>query len=58
MFSFLKKKKSKTTSIQTRTGVRQYRQVAVTPAAHAKLTKLARSTDRSIIDTVDDIVGV
>ena len=40
-------------------GVRAtYRQVAVTPAAHAKLRELADKKNKSIIDTVDKLVGV
>jgi len=37
---------------------RMYRQVAVTPEAHAKLRLIADKLDRSIIDTVDKLVGV
>ena len=35
-----------------------YRQVAVTPEAHAKLRKIADKNRSSIIDTVDVLVGV
>lgn len=52
------KKQRKSESIQTRTGARQYRQVAITPAAHAKLRLIADKIDKSIIDTVDQLVGV
>lgn len=35
-----------------------YKQVAVTPQAHAKLRQIADKADTSIIDTVDNLVGV
>lgn len=57
MISFFKKK-TNATPIRTKSGVRQYRQVAVTPEAHSKLSKLALNSDRSIIDTVDSLLGV
>ncbi len=57
MFSLFKKK-SKSQPVTTKTGVRQYRQVAVTPQAHAKLHEISSLRNRSIIDTVDHLVGV
>lgn len=40
-------------------GVRAtYKQVAVTPEAHAKLKQLADKRNKSIIDTVNELVGV
>lgn len=35
-----------------------YKQVAVTPEAHAKLRSMADKSRASIIDTVDNLVGV
>lgn len=35
-----------------------YKQVAVTPEAHAKLRKLADHSNRTIIDTVDIVLGI
>lgn len=35
-----------------------YRQVAVTPEAHAKLRELADKRNSTIIDTFDDLIGV
>lgn len=35
-----------------------YKQVAVTPQAHAKISQLADKSNKSIIDTVDVLVGV
>jgi hypothetical protein len=57
MFSLFKRK-SKSQPVQVKTGVRQYRQVAVTPQAHAKLHEISSQRNRSIIDTVDHLVGV
>lgn len=52
----LKKKMGRPTK---KPGVRaSYRQVAVTPEAHAKLRQLADSKNKSIIDTVNELVGV
>lgn len=39
-------------------GKNRYKQVAVTPAAHAKLISFADKNDTTIIDTVDQLVGV
>lgn len=44
--------------IKKSTENRVYCQVAVTPKAHAKLRKIADKTNSSIIDTVDNLVGV
>ena len=57
MFSLFKKK-SQVKSVTTKTGVRQYRQVAVTPKAHAKLHEISAQRNRSIIDTVDHLLSV
>jgi len=35
-----------------------YRQVAVTPQAHARLCQIADKRNQSIIDTVSQLVGV
>lgn len=48
----------KKTPVKQRIGERVYKQVAVTPAAHARLRALADKTNSSIIDTVDVLVGV
>lgn len=39
-------------------GRQVYKQVAVTPEAHAKLRRIADKKDKSIIDTVDLVLGV
>lgn len=35
-----------------------YKQVAVTPEAHAKLRQMTQKSGKSIIDTVSELVGV
>lgn len=40
------------------TGRREYRQMAITPEAHARIVALADRSGNSIIDTVDNIMGV
>lgn len=39
-------------------GRRAYKQMAVTPEAHAKISALADKRNEAIIDIVDKIVGV
>lgn len=54
MFGFRKK-----VSQPKRTeGPATYKQVAVTPEAHARLRQIADKTNSSIIDTVSSLVGV
>lgn len=55
----LKKKTKKMGRPTKHQGVRAtYKQVAVTPEAHARLRQLADSQNKSIIDTVNELVGV
>ncbi len=54
MFGFRKK----VSTAKRNTGHSVYRQVAVTPAAHAKLKEIADKTNSTIIDTVNVLVGV
>lgn len=56
MFFFKKKKMGRPT--KNIEGRAVYKQVAVTPAAHAKLKEIADKTGASIIDTVDNLLGV
>lgn len=58
MLNLFKRNNKEVTAIQTKTTTRQYRQVAVTPAAHAKLRLIAEKMDKSIIDTVDYLVRI
>lgn len=39
-------------------GPRSYKQVAITPEAHARIVELADKRGDSIINTVDKIMGV
>lgn len=39
-------------------GPREYKQVAVTPEAHARIVELADKKGKTIVDTVDNIMGV
>lgn len=55
MFSFKKKMGRPTKRVEGRA---VYKQVAVTPEAHAKLREIADKASNSIIDTVDILVGV
>lgn len=41
-----------------RDGRRTYKQMAVTPEAHARIVEIADKHGESIIDTVDKLVGV
>lgn len=50
--------RKKVSTAKRHTGQSVYRQVAVTPAAHAKLKQIADKTNSSIIDTVSNLVGV
>lgn len=41
-----------------REGPRVYKQMAVSPEAHARIAAMAERKGKSIIDTVDKMVGV
>lgn len=53
----LKRNKS-TTSTQFAGERASYKQVAVTPKAHARLVELAGKRNKSIIETVNDLLDV
>lgn len=56
MFSLRKKKMGRPPK---KAGERAtYKQVAVSPEAHTKLKQLADKNNKSIIDTVNELVGV
>lgn len=54
MFNFWRRHNEDT----TQDGRRTYKQMAVTPEAHARIVELADKHGDSIIDTVDKIMGV
>lgn len=54
MFGFKRKVKKEPTVVEQRTA---YKQVAVTPEAHAKLRALADKKGLSMIDTFSNLVG-
>lgn len=56
MFGFKSKKVGRPLKNEGRRAT--YRQVAVSPQAHAKLVQMADRRNKSIIDTVSELVGV
>ena len=59
MFGFKKKvQEIKEQSAKKKSGTRKYKQLAVTAEAHAKVSKMALKKKTTIIDLVDELVGV
>lgn len=56
MFGFTKKRMGRPPKQQGERA--SYKQVAVSPQAHAKLRQMADRRNKSIIDTVSELVGV
>lgn len=54
MFNFLRRHREE----EPHEGRREYKQMAVSPAAHARIVDLADKRGKSIIDTVDKLMGV
>ena len=50
--------KKKVQPAKKRTAGRKYKQLAVTTEAHAAVVKSAAKNNKTIIDTVDELVGV
>jgi len=58
MLGFKKKVQTKEQPEKKRTAPRKYKQLAVTAEAHAKVSKMALKKKTTIIDLVDELVGV
>lgn len=59
MFGLRKKvQEVKEQPVKKKSGTRKYKQLAVTAEAHAKVSKMALKKKTTIIDLVDELVGV
>ena len=59
MFGLRKKvQEVKEQPVKKKTTARKYKQLAVTAEAHAKVSKMALKKKTTIIDLVDELVGV